>query len=141
VAHYVRTEIATRRADHAPVMISADVTKLQADSAARPSRIGIEHRDHDRHVGAADRYDHEATPSTERYDGVLISQKSITLPDNTADDEEPSASARNYVDYMARRRLSARRSFRVRQLRNAITEPVEVSAESTSERISTKLCG
>ncbi len=33
----------------------------EADAARRPARIGVEHRDDDRHVGAADRQDEEET--------------------------------------------------------------------------------
>ena len=41
-------------------MISASVAEREADARRRPAGIGVEHRDDDRHVGAADRDDDEA---------------------------------------------------------------------------------
>ena len=45
-----------------------EVAEREADAGRRPARIGVEHRDDDRHVGAADRDDqqhaeHEARPA------------------------------------------------------------------------------
>ena len=40
-------------------MISIELFKREADPGRRPAGIAVQHRDHDRHVGAADRNDRQ----------------------------------------------------------------------------------
>ena len=57
-------------------MISSDVAEGEADAAGRPAGIGIEHRDDDRHVGAADRQDEQK--AEQRTTAATIAQKAMT---------------------------------------------------------------
>ena len=56
LAHDVGEDRA-RGADQRPAMISIGVVEREADARRRPARVAVEHRDHHRHVGAADRDD------------------------------------------------------------------------------------
>ena len=64
-------------------MISRLFDEREADAAGRPARIGVQHRDHDRHVGAADRHDQQETrtPAT----AARAAQKAAG---DSADDEQ-----------------------------------------------------
>src|SRR6185437_4924141 len=58
--HPLAHDVGQNRARRADQCASDDQRRIpegEADTSSRPSRIGIEHRDHDRHVGAADRND------------------------------------------------------------------------------------
>ena len=79
------------------------VAEREADAGRRPARIGVEHRDHDRHVGAADRDDDEHAEQRTRR--AAISQNaSVALRCEEPDDRSTiSASAERDVDDVARR--------------------------------------
>ena len=59
-AHDV-TEDRSRRADKRPGDDERRVLQGKTDAGRRPARVRVEHRDHHRHVGAADRDDDEKT--------------------------------------------------------------------------------
>ena len=82
-------------------MISADIAQGEADAGRRPSRIGVQHRDHHRHVGAADRHDdQDAEQEGQRRDRPEIDRRLVAAEHHDAGDErqrEPD------IEQMARR--------------------------------------
>ncbi len=67
LAHDVGQDRA-RRSDQRAGYDQRRIAEREADAGRGPARIGVEHRDHDRHVGAADRHDDER-PEQERHAG------------------------------------------------------------------------
>ena len=141
--HRVAHDVGQDRAGGADQRAGDDqrrIAEREADAGGGPAGIGVQHRDHDRHVGAADRDDHEHAerqrddrdqPEVERAAGH-----------HEADDEEHQRERERDVDDVAAGRMIGAPLMRADSFRNAITEPVKVSAPmATPSDISTRLCG
>ena len=106
LAHDVGQDRA-RRADQRAGDDQRGVAQREADAGRRPARIGVEHRDHDRHVGAADRDDQddaerERQPRDQpEADRALRHRRSRTM-------RTTSRPARRHVDAVARRQQDRR---------------------------------
>src|SRR5204862_1167074 len=77
------------------------VAEPEADAGGGPAGIGVQHRDHDRHVGAADRDDHEHAEH-QRDDGDEP-EVQRAAGENEADDEEHQRQGERDIDDVAER--------------------------------------
>ncbi len=79
-----------------------DVAQREADARRRPARVGVEHRDDDRHVGAADRHDDEHAESQRRRgDGPEQQRRAARLAEPV--DQQHQQHRQRQIDEMARR--------------------------------------
>src|ERR1700743_834313 len=76
------------------------VAEREADAGRGPPRIGIEHRDHDRHVGAADRDDHEHAERERNDDDQPEIERASAQ--NQTDNEDDQCDSERDVDDVAR---------------------------------------
>ncbi len=82
-------------------MISAGIAQREADARSCPAGIGVQHRDHDRHVGAADRDDQQRAEH-QRDDGDEPEVDRTARTDQT-EDEEHQRQAERDIDDVTRR--------------------------------------
>ena len=116
------------------------IAEREADAGRRPARIGIEHRDHDRHVGAADRDDDEHAEARRRCKREQPEREIALATRRTRRCSTTSATASAMLMTWRAGRMIGAPLMRPESLRKAITEPVKVMAPmATPSDISTRL--
>ena len=117
------------------------IAQREADAGRGPSRIGIEHRDHDRHVGAADRDDDQhAEQEGQQRDRPEVRMPSARGRTSRRRTRAASASAM-LMTWRAGNRIGLP-DMRPESLRKAITEPEKVMAPMAAPSdISIRLAG